>query len=53
MKRSMEERSSRRIRNLVTRIVHSDMTANEIECALIPMVARSRRKTLHIRGLIH
>jgi hypothetical protein len=37
----MEERSSRRIRNLVTQIVDADMTANEIECARISMVARS------------
>jgi hypothetical protein len=38
----MEQRSSRRIRNLVTHIVDADMTVNEIECARIPMVARSR-----------
>jgi hypothetical protein len=40
-KQGMEERSSRRIRNLVTQIVDTDMTVNEIECARISMVARS------------
>ena len=39
----MEDRSSRRMRTLVTRMVHRDLTANETACALTSMMARSNR----------
>ena len=39
----MEDRSSRRMRTLVTRMVHRDLTANETACALISMMARSTK----------
>jgi hypothetical protein len=37
----MEDRSSRRVRTLVTRKAQRGLSANEIACALISMMARS------------
>ena len=37
----MEDRSSRRVRTLVTRMARRGLSANEIACALISMMARS------------
>ena len=37
----MEDRSSRRVRTLVTHKVQRGLSANEIACALISMMARS------------
>jgi hypothetical protein len=37
----MEDRSSRRVRTLVTRKARGGLSANEIACALISMMARS------------
>jgi hypothetical protein len=37
----MEDRSSRRMRTLVTRKARRGLSANEIACALISMMARS------------
>jgi hypothetical protein len=37
----MEDRSSRRVRTLVTRKARRGLSANEIACALISMMARS------------
>src|SRR5882762_5000073 len=38
----MEVRSSRRMRTLVTQMVHRGLSANENACALISMMARSK-----------
>ncbi len=40
-KTTMENRSSRRVRTLVTRTARRGLSANEIACALISMMARS------------
>jgi len=37
----MEDRSSRRVRTLVTRKARRGLSANEIACALISMMVRS------------
>jgi hypothetical protein len=46
----MEVRSSQRVRTLVTLMVRRDLSANEIACALISMMARSDAP---IKGRIH
>src|SRR5258708_3082037 len=38
----MEDRSSRRMRTLVTRMARGGLSANENACALISMMARSK-----------
>jgi len=39
----MEDRSSRRMRTLVTQLAVRGLSANEIACALISMMARSAK----------
>jgi hypothetical protein len=41
----MEDRSSRHVQTLVTRMAHRGLSANEIACALISMVARSTKRS--------
>jgi hypothetical protein len=41
----MEDRSSRRMRNLVTQMAARGLSANENVCALISMVARSTARS--------
>ena len=41
----MEDRSSRRMRTLVTRMVHRDLSAKKNACALISMMARSSNRS--------
>jgi hypothetical protein len=41
----MEVRSSRRMRTLVTQMVVKGLSANEIACALIPIMARSSMRS--------
>jgi hypothetical protein len=40
-KEAMEQRSSRRMRELVTQIALRGLSANQIECALTSVMARS------------
>ena len=41
----MEDRSSRRMRTLVTQMVHRDLSAKKNACALISMMARSSNRS--------
>jgi hypothetical protein len=47
----MEDRSSRRMRTLVTQMAHWGLTANEIAGALISMMARGTKAPS--KGRIH
>ena len=49
----MEERSHRHILNLVTQMTITGLSANEIECALIPMMARNISSTMKPNTLTH
>jgi len=48
----MEDRSSRRVRTLVTRKARRGLSANEIACALISMMARSTTRSNQKAGYI-
>jgi hypothetical protein len=47
---TMEDRSSRRLRTLVTRKARRGLSANEIACALISMMARSTTRSNATHG---
>lgn len=53
MNREMEERSNRHILNLMTQMTMTGLSANEIGCVLIPMMARSISSNQRPNTLTH